>query len=316
MALLRTRLVARFAERGAEAVSFAELIADAGEGSAADGRAAVVLVVGRFLAVLELYRRGELDLDQTDPAQPLQVRWRGVVDLTAQPDETDPPGGPLVSHRSDDERGEQEEPDDSSGDLAALPGGLRAALEAVLMVVDAPVSTDDLADGLGVPAERVGRVLGELAESYRDEQRGFELRAAAGGWRIWSRPEAAELVARFTGEAASVRLSKAALETLAVIAYTQPVTRARVAAVRGVDVDSVVRTLLTRGLVTEAGKEGPGGGTLYRTTTAFLEKIGGRQPRGPPSAGAAPAGRHGDRRAPRRPRRRAVSSGGAGEEQQ
>lgn len=94
VALLRTRLVARFAERGAEAVSFAELIADAGEGSAGDGRAAVVLVVGRFLAVLELYRRGELDLDQTDPAQPLQVRWRGVVDLTAQPDETDPPGGP------------------------------------------------------------------------------------------------------------------------------------------------------------------------------------------------------------------------------
>ncbi|TXR56890.1 segregation/condensation protein A [Quadrisphaera setariae] len=94
VALLRTRLVARFAERGAEAVSFAELIADAGEGSAGDGRAAVVLVVGRFLAVLELYRRGELDLDQTDPAQPLQVRWRGVVDLTAQPDETDPPGEP------------------------------------------------------------------------------------------------------------------------------------------------------------------------------------------------------------------------------
>ncbi|WP_222710545.1 SMC-Scp complex subunit ScpB [Quadrisphaera setariae] len=176
-----------------------------------------------------------------------------------------------MSHRPVDER---DEPDDSAGDLAALPGGLRAALEAVLMVVDAPVSTDDLADGLGVPAERVDRVLGELAESYRDEQRGFELRAAAGGWRIWSRPEAAELVARFTGEAASARLSKAALETLAVIAYTQPVTRARVAAVRGVDVDSVVRTLLTRGLVTEAGKEGPGGGTLYRTTTAFLEKIG------------------------------------------
>jgi segregation and condensation protein B len=163
------------------------------------------------------------------------------------------------------------DPDD---DARALPGGLRAALEAVLMVVDAPVSTDDLAEGLEVPAEEVGRALAELAESYREQQRGFELRAAAGGWRIWSRPDAAHLVARFTGEAASARLSKAALETLAVIAYTQPVTRARVAAVRGVDVDSVVRTLLTRGLVTEAGKEGPGCGTLYRTTTAFLEKIG------------------------------------------
>ncbi|MGQ7295113.1 SMC-Scp complex subunit ScpB [Quadrisphaera sp. KR29] len=155
-----------------------------------------------------------------------------------------------------------------------LPGGLRAALEAVLMVVDAPMPTDDLADGLGVPPERVGRALTELAAAYRDEQRGFELRAAAGGWRIWSRPDAAHLVARFTGEAASARLSRAALETLAVIAYTQPVTRARVAAVRGVDVDSVVRTLLTRGLVTEAGSQGPGGATLYRTTTAFLEKIG------------------------------------------
>ncbi|PWJ54684.1 segregation and condensation protein B [Quadrisphaera granulorum] len=142
------------------------------------------------------------------------------------------------------------------------------------MVVDAPVSVDDLAEGLEVPADAVRGALEALASSYRAEQRGFELRAAAGGWRIWSHPDAAPLVARFTGEAASARLSKAALETLAIIAYTQPVTRARVAAVRGVDVDSVVRTLLTRGLVTEAGREGPGGGILYRTTTAFLEKIG------------------------------------------
>lgn len=159
-------------------------------------------------------------------------------------------------------------------DVDALPGGLRAALEAVLMVVDAPVTDVDLADGLGVPVIAVQAELVSLARSYRDQRRGFELRAVAGGWRIWSRPDAAALVARFTGEATSARLSRAALETLAVIAYTQPVTRARIAAVRGVDVDSVVRTLLVRGLVTEAGRQAAGGATLYRTTTAFLERIG------------------------------------------
>lgn len=160
------------------------------------------------------------------------------------------------------------------GLLYGLPGGLRAALEAVLMVVEAPVPADELAEGLGVPEDDVARELEALAASYRAEQRGFELRSAAGGWRIWSRPDAAALVARFTGEASSARLSRAALETLAVVAYTQPVTRARVAAVRGVDVDSVVRTLLTRGLVAEAGREEGSGATLYRTTTSFLEKIG------------------------------------------
>jgi len=159
-------------------------------------------------------------------------------------------------------------------DVEQLPGGLRAALEAVLMVVEAPVSTGELAEGLGVPEPEVAGQLQALAEAYRAEQRGFELRAAAGGWRIWSRPDAAALVAPFTGEASSARLSRAALETLAVVAYTQPVTRARVAAVRGVDVDSVVRTLLMRGLVAEAGREEGSGATLYRTTTSFLEKIG------------------------------------------
>lgn len=158
--------------------------------------------------------------------------------------------------------------------VGGLPGGLRAALEAVLMVVETPVAVDELAEGLGVPEADVARELEALAAAYRAQERGFELRAAAGGWRIWSRPDAAALVARFTGEASVARLSRAALETLAVVAYTQPVTRARVAAVRGVDVDSVVRTLVARGLVTEVGREPGTGATLYCTTTAFLEKIG------------------------------------------
>lgn len=159
-------------------------------------------------------------------------------------------------------------------DLDVLPGGARAAVEGVLMVVDEPVSEVALAAALVLPRERVRALLSELSAEYAQQRRGFELREVGGGWRVFSRPELAPVIQRFLLDGQSARLTQAALETLAVIAYRQPVSRARVAAVRGVSVDSVVRTLTTRGLVTETGTDPGTGAILYGTTTTFLERMG------------------------------------------
>jgi segregation and condensation protein B len=160
-----------------------------------------------------------------------------------------------------------------------LPGGLdgpglRAALEAILLVVDEPVSEATLAEVLDQPADRVGAALAELSAEYAAARRGFDLRRAAGGWRYYTRAEQAPYVERFVLDGQQTRLTQAALETLAVVAYRQPVTRSRVAAIRGVNCDGVIRTLLTRGLVEEAGVEPDSGAHLYRTTTVLLEKLG------------------------------------------
>lgn len=154
------------------------------------------------------------------------------------------------------------------------PPALRAALEAVLMVVDAPVPAVTLAQVLERPTEEVVGVLRELAGEYDAASRGFELRELAGGWRFYSRAAYAPVVERFVLDGQQARLTQAALETLAVVAYRQPVSRARVSAVRGVSVDGVMRTLVTRGLVEETGTDGETGATLYRTTAHFLERIG------------------------------------------
>jgi segregation and condensation protein B len=159
-------------------------------------------------------------------------------------------------------------------DLEVLPGGARAALEGVLMVVDEPVSEVQLAAALVLPRERVRELLLELAAEYDSQLRGFELREVAGGWRFYSRPALAPVVQRFVLDGQTARLTQAALETLAVVAYRQPVSRARVSAVRGVNVDGVVRTLTARGLVTEVGTDETTGATLYGTTTTFLERMG------------------------------------------
>lgn len=157
--------------------------------------------------------------------------------------------------------------------LAAVPGGLLAAVEAVLMVADAPVGAAALARALGVEEPTATALVEELAAGYRERAAGVQLRRGGGGWRVHSRADLAPLVRDVVTEGASARLSPAALETLAVIAYRQPVTRARVAAVRGVAVDSVVRTLLVRGLVAEVGQEASGA-LLYATTDAFLAHLG------------------------------------------
>ncbi len=151
---------------------------------------------------------------------------------------------------------------------------LRAALEAILMVADEPISETALAQALDEPEDRVAATLAALAAEYTAQGRGFDLRQVAGGWRYYTRAEQAAYVERFVLDGQQARLSQAALETLAVIAYRQPVTRARVAAVRGVNCDGVIRTLLTRGLIEEAGTEPESGAYLYRTTSVFLEKLG------------------------------------------
>lgn len=159
-------------------------------------------------------------------------------------------------------------------DLGALPSGARGALEAVLMVVDEPVGETALAAALGVTVSEVTDLLAELVADYDESGRGFQLRRVAGGWRIYSRSDYAAVVERFLLDGQTAKLTQAALETLAIVAYRQPVSRARVGAVRGVNVDAVMRTLLTRGLVEEAGQDPETGAVLYRTTTYFLHRIG------------------------------------------
>ena len=151
---------------------------------------------------------------------------------------------------------------------------LRPSLEALLMVADQPLDDAVLAAAVGHPVDAVRDALAELAADYDEQGRGFELRNVAGGWRYYTREEFAPVVESFVLEGQQARLTQAALETLAVVAYKQPVSRARVSAIRGVNVDGVMRTLLTRGLVEEAGRDGEHGATLYRTTGYFLERIG------------------------------------------
>jgi segregation and condensation protein B len=158
-------------------------------------------------------------------------------------------------------------------DEAAAPG-LRASLEAILLVADEPVPEMVIAQVVERPTEEVSAALRELAGSYAAEGRGFELSLVAGGWRFYTSAECAGVVERFVRDGQEVRLTQAALETLAVVAYRQPVSRARVSAVRGVNCDGVMRTLVLRGLVEEAGTDPETGAILFRTTGYFLERLG------------------------------------------
>jgi len=150
----------------------------------------------------------------------------------------------------------------------------RAALEAVLLVVDEPVAEVVLAQVVERPTEEVAALLRQLAAEYDTQGRGFELRNVSGGWRLYTRAACAPFVERFVRDGQQARLTQAALETLAVVAYRQPVSRSRVAAIRGVNVDAVMRTLVSRGLVTEVGTERESGALLYGTTPYFLERLG------------------------------------------
>jgi segregation and condensation protein B len=163
---------------------------------------------------------------------------------------------------------------DMSAPALATDAELDSALEALLLVVDAPTEDEVLAGALEQPVARVRAALLRLAERYTAERRGIDLRRAGGGWRFYTREAYAPYVERMLLDGQRARLTRAALETLAVVAYRQPVTRSRVAAVRGVNCDGVLRTLLTRGLVQEAGVDDSTQGTLFRTTELFLERLG------------------------------------------
>lgn len=172
--------------------------------------------------------------------------------------------------------------------VEAIPGGVKSAIEAILTVADAPVSVKELSAALIVSERAVEHALDQLYREYNGEEsgygedenrvapepRGFQLRNIAGGWKLYARDDFAPWVARFVTRSKSATLSKPAYETLAVIAYQQPVTRARVASIRGVNADAAIRQLLQRQLIREAGREAGSGATLYETTELLLVKLG------------------------------------------
>jgi segregation and condensation protein B len=149
------------------------------------------------------------------------------------------------------------------------------ALEAILFVADEPLSSGTLAQAVEMDRRSVESILEELSRSYEDRRAGIALRNVAGGWMLSTHPEAAPYVEQFVLSARHARLTKASLETISIVAYKQPVTRHQVAAIRGVDSDGVLRSLVDRGLVAEVGREeGPGRPVLYGTTPEFLERLG------------------------------------------
>ena len=154
------------------------------------------------------------------------------------------------------------------------PGVLRGAVEALLFVADGPVELSQLAASVQRPVAEVAEALAEITADLDRCGAGWQLRPAATGFRLYTRDQYASIVESFLLEGQRSKLSQAALETLAVVAYRQPVTRARISAIRGVNVDGVIRTLLSRELITEVGVDPDTGGGLYRTTSTFLEKMG------------------------------------------
>jgi segregation and condensation protein B len=191
-----------------------------------------------------------------------------------EPDEDAEPEPPQDPTPADVPAGEPA-PEDAAEPLELLTTEeLHGGLEALLFVMDDPVDEQTLATALRCTVEQVRGGLAEVAEGYDRRRAGLELRRVGEGWRFYTREEHAPVVERYLVDGQRSRLTQAALETLAVIAYRQPVTRARVSAIRGVGVDGVMRTLLTRGLVHEVGSDPDSGGGLYATTPLFLERLG------------------------------------------
>lgn len=180
------------------------------------------------------------------------------------------------------------DPDAEFSRVEAIPGGVKSAIEAILTVAEAPVSVRELSAALIVSERAVEHALDQLYREYNGEEsgygedenrvtpepRGFQLRRIAGGWKLYARDDFAPWVARFVTRSKSATLSKPAYETLAVIAYRQPVTRAMVASIRGVNADAAIRQLLQRQLIREVGREAGTGATLYETTELLLAKLG------------------------------------------
>lgn len=172
------------------------------------------------------------------------------------------------------------DPGPSSDEVEAELPAVRSAkdvsgeVEALLLVAEEPISEDALAEAIDVPRSMIEECLAELVAFYDETGRGFELRQLGGGWRYYTREEHADLVARYVLAPQQSRLSQAALETLAVVAYSQPISRGRISAIRGVNVDGVIRTLVARGLIMEAGHDADSGAVVFATTPYFLERMG------------------------------------------
>jgi segregation and condensation protein B len=196
----------------------------------------------------------ESEIESASEIEP-EVESEPAAESAAEPERPQAPTGPVV-------------------DVDELPGGAAGALEAVLMVIDEPITDVSLAMALGLTRDRVREELAALAADYQQAGRGFELREVGGGWRFYSSPAYAAVVEAFVLDGQQAKLTQAALETLAVVAYRQPVARGRISAIRGVNVDGVMRTLVSRGLIEETGSDGETGAILYGTTTMFLERIG------------------------------------------
>ncbi|WP_067353282.1 SMC-Scp complex subunit ScpB [Microbacterium hydrocarbonoxydans] len=166
----------------------------------------------------------------------------------------------------------------SSSEEVVRETPLTERIEAILLIIDEPIGLVALAAAVGSPVPAVRQAIETLVDDYdgrgHGPRRGFELREVGGGWRLYVREDHDDLVAEFVGGQAPARLSQAALETLAVIAYKQPVTRSQVASIRAVNVDSVVRTLLARGLITELFADSETGAINYGTTDALLQHLG------------------------------------------
>lgn len=196
-----------------------------------------------------------------------------------EPEWEQPPSGMAADGKDQDAAGEDAGGEDGPGPtvqgaLNLASHELKPALEAVLMIADQPLDQVSLAQAVGAPPVEVGTALAELAAEYTEQGRGFDLRNVGGGWRFYTRAEYGPLVEQFVADGQQARLTQAALETLAVVAYRQPVSRSRVSAIRGVNVDGVMRTLVTRGLVEEVAVESETGAHLYATTGYFLERMG------------------------------------------
>jgi segregation and condensation protein B len=235
----------------------------------------------------EAERRGDADPGAWDAVAAelaARVAERPVEEAPAVPvpvdDAADDVAVDPVVDEEDDDAGEEPPglfpaPEPVEDELAELdPIELRGGLEALLFVVEGPIDEETLAAALRCPPAQVASGLRELAADYDARRAGLTLRQVGEGWRLYTREEHAAVVERYLGEGQRSRLTQAALETLAVIAYRQPVTRARVSAIRGVGVDGVMRTLLARGLVAEVGSDPDTGGGLYGTTDLFLERLG------------------------------------------
>ena len=176
----------------------------------------------------------------------------------------------VVEEFLDDEETATEEAEDEGIGAPSLAAGL----EALLLLADQPMTPVELAQATRCPEPDVLEALQSLSAQYTADERGFDLREVAGGWRYYTRLECSPLIERHVKDGQTARLTQASLETLAVIAYRQPVTRGRISAIRGVNVDGVIRTLLTRGLIEEIGHEQESNAVLYRTTSYFLERLG------------------------------------------